>query len=534
MLRIVRFATLALCALLASCSPSDAANPLPSTSTSRSPGAASTTSSPVQVRATAAERLAIRFEAQTLVDGLTLAITSAGDHDGRTTFANPACCGIEGAQRFVRDVRVQAGGRALRVAHDVTGWSVEHSPGEILTIRYRLPPSGATTIDGGIEAQMRPLVHDGLFHLIGSTALLLPVGRDDSERLALDVDATAIVAADRFVSSFGPGNDLRGRTATRAQVRKALYLGGPISLSLHDTPSGRVGVVTSALDPTLRADDLRQDALAILAAERAFFDDSQPWYLVSVHGGRRKDPGVILGGGMGLTNAFVMYVTSGLDFADAEHREQFRWVLAHEYFHQWNGLTLRVASLPGTDDDDASVYWFSEGVTEFYTMRLLTRAGLQTSARSRDVLADKLRRYAANTHLGASAMAAGKLFWTDADGEQIPYLRGYLAAWAADLAMRRNRGAMRDLDATLLALVRRAKAEPGFRVDNAFLVATLGEGLSSRDAARLRRFIIDGGDVPLDEDSFGPCLVGTREAIDERSVWQFDFADAAATGCFRH
>ena len=87
-----------------------------------------------------------------------------------------------------------------------------------------------------------------------------------------------------------------------------------------------------------------------------------------------------------------------------------------------------MASHAGVDDDDASVYWFSEGATEFYTMRLLTRAGLQSPERSRDVLNNKLQRYAANSKRGVGADAAGALFWTDADGEQIPYLRGYLAA----------------------------------------------------------------------------------------------------------
>jgi predicted metalloprotease with PDZ domain len=121
-----------------------------------------------------------------------------------------------------------------------------------------------------------------------------------------------------------------------------------------------------------------------------------------------RDSNTYLGGGMGLTNSFVMFAKAGLDFSAAEQREQFRWVLAHEYFREWNGLTLRVASLPKSDDD-ASVYWFSEGVTEFYTMRLLTRAGLQSPARSRDVLDDRLTRYGANSKRGLSAKdAAGR------------------------------------------------------------------------------------------------------------------------------
>lgn len=41
---------------------------------------------------------------------------------------------------------------------------------------------------------------------------------------------------------------------------------------------------------------------------------------------------------------------------------------------------------------------------------------------------DRLSRYAANRKRDIGATAAGALFWSDSNGEQIPYLRGYLSA----------------------------------------------------------------------------------------------------------
>lgn len=126
------------------------------------------------------------------------------------------------------------------------------------------------------------------------------------------------------------------------------------------------------------------------------------------------------------------------------------------------------------------------------------------------------------------------MFWTDADGEQIPYLRGYLAAWHADIAMRRSSGGKRDLDTAMQALVKRANAEPNFRVDNVFLASYLTEGLAARDAKHLRQFMIDGGNAPLDASSFSPCLEGKQESISGHATLQFDFADVADTSCFDH
>jgi predicted metalloprotease with PDZ domain len=481
-----------------------------------------------------ADPITVRFDQLSPKQGLTLSITVAGDTDGVTTFSNEACCGIKDAQAFVRDVRIDASRRSLPLTLTASGWRVKHAPGETLTITYRLPPSGPLQIDAGTAGQFRPLIHNGLFHLIGTTALLLPTGRSGADPVKLDIDATRVVAGNRFVSSFGTGATINGIHSTRGQVASALYLGGPITLTLHDTAMGRLGIAHSGMKPAVRSNDLNDDALAIVQAARRFFNDGQPWYLISVHGAVRNGSKVNVGGGTGLTNSFAMFVADDLEFSDQEQREHFRWVLAHEYFHQWNGLTLRVATLPNSEKDDTSVYWFSEGVTEFHAMRLLTRAGLQSPQRSLAVLNSKLKRYGANSKRGISAREAGPLFWTDADGEQIPYLRGYLAAWYADLASGRSRGNNPGPDDLIRALVRRARAEPSFRVNNTFLAAYFSNGLAAQDAKVLHRFIIEGGEAPFAASSFGPCLKGEREQASGRSVLQFAFANQGNAKCFQH
>jgi hypothetical protein len=486
--------------------------------------------------AAAGERLpmAIRFDALSPVEGLRLSVSTRGDHDGSTTFSNTVCCGIDSAQGYIRDVRIYAGDKPLAVRQEGGGWTVRHAPDAPLRVSYRLPPTGPMLIDVGVPEQLRPIVEKNSFHVVGTFGLLLPMGRGRAAPITLDVDATQVADDAHFVSSFGSGNRLRGVQTTLGKASKAIYLGGAIRVSLHDTPTGKVAIAYSGMDAGFQPAVFSADTLAILAAERAFFRDRQDWYLVSLHGGRRQDPVINLGGGMGLTNSFAMFAWSGLDGRSEQHREQVRWVLAHEYFHNWNGLTLRVASRADGKGDDTSVYWFSEGVTEFYTMRVLTRMGLQAPARSLRVLNDKLERYAANSRRDVGAQAAGDLFWSDADGEQIPYLRGYLAAWAADLALRRNSGGKRGLDDSLRALVARGEAQEDFRVDNRFLVSYLSQGMSARDAARFSRFVLRGGDAPLDVDSLAPCLVGERKRLAKATALQFAFAKATNAACFRH
>lgn len=481
-----------------------------------------------------AEPVAIRFDSLSREEGLRLTIATRGDADGRTTFSTNSCCGIEDANRFVRDVRIRASGRMLRIEKSPEGWMVAHGPGTPLDVSYRLPPTGTTRIDTGPEDQFRPLVNDGWFHLIGDSSLLLPVRGAGTDTIGLRIDASRVTGSGQFASSFGPGSVVGPLPATRAQLRRALYLGGRIHLRVEENAGGKIGIAYSGMRPDLRREDLRRDVRGIVDAVRRFFRATQPWYLISVHGGTPRNERINIGGGTGLTDAFAMFVASGLDFAEPEEREQFRWVLAHEYIHQWIGLTVRVANLSGSENDDASVYWFSEGVTDFYTMRVLTRAGLQRPELSLDVLNDRLRRYSDNPKRNLSAKASGPLFWSDPDAEQIPYLRGYLAAWYADLAIGRSAlGDGRGLDKPILALVERAEAEPGFRVDTTFLVSHFGKDMSPADARTFRDFVVSGGKAPLREDAFLPCLI-PRSGVESGPALQFDFSDPENKTCFRH
>ena len=133
-----------------------------------------------------------------------------------------------------------------------------------------------------------------------------------------------------------------------------------------------------------------------------------------------------------------------------------------------------------------------------------------------------------------SAEAVGPLYYSDPDADQIPYLRGYLAAWRADVAMRRASGGRRSLDDAVLDLIKRAKADPAFRVDNAFLVSYLTQGLPAKDAEALNRLIISGGEVPFDEHTFSPCLRGVHGTGEMRDAWTYVFTDDANQHCFRH
>jgi predicted metalloprotease with PDZ domain len=104
-------------------------------------------------------------------------------------------------------------------------------------------------------------------------------------------------------------------------------------------------------------------------------------------------------------------------------------VVAHEFFHNWNGETLA-----GGDD---AFLWFTEGATVYCSYRILVRANVlspeQHAAHRRTVIA----RYRANPHRERVAVGeAGNSDMWDKDMVNLLYDGGYLAAEALDERIR--------------------------------------------------------------------------------------------------
>jgi predicted metalloprotease with PDZ domain len=144
--------------------------------------------------------------------------------------------------------------------------------------------------------------------------------------------------------------------------------------------------------------------------------------------------------------------------------ERFLSLVAHEYFHLWNGKRLRPAAL-GPFDYDREVYtgalWLVEGVTAYYDELVLARAGLTTGDRYLELQADRLRSHfdtpgRTRQSLSESSFDAWiKYYQRDENSlnSQISYYeKGQLVAMILDLEIRARSRSRRSLDDVLRAL----------------------------------------------------------------------------------
>jgi predicted metalloprotease with PDZ domain len=115
------------------------------------------------------------------------------------------------------------------------------------------------------------------------------------------------------------------------------------------------------------------------------------------------------------------------------------FMFAHEFFHLWNGKTLRFA---GTESD-----WFKEGITNYYTLKALNQIGFIDAATSEMIL-DQLfyQRYRNDPGFGTLSPSAAA---TPARKDRhwgLVYGGGLFAGIGLDLAIRHNTENANSLD----------------------------------------------------------------------------------------
>jgi predicted metalloprotease with PDZ domain len=211
-------------------------------------------------------------------------------------------------------------------------------------------------------------------------------------------------------------------------------------------------------------------------------------------------------------------------FFPRETYEETLSLAAHEFFHVWNVKRLRPAALLPYDysrEQYTRLLWWFEGVTSYYDMLSLVRAGIVEPRRYFKHLGEELTSLERTP--GASKMSleeASLVAWVKhyRPDENTPnsavsyYLKGALVAWALDLALRR---AGRSLD-WLVRLLHERHASGGLPEDGVERAAA--EALGEVPArAFFDRHVRGAQPLDLDLDPLGLSLRRRRsESFDDK------------------
>lgn len=418
------------------------------------------------------------------LSALAIEMRFAGDSDGETKIELPnSWGGYEKLYQAIQDFTVTGEDASVAPVREPAVRMVRHKPGALLTVSYRVVQywDGEPAANGGNE--YRPVIQLGYFHVLGNAVFALP------DR---DTQTPATFAMKALPAGWNFASDLEHATAhglTLDDLVESVSVGGDFRIVKR-------GQLRVAIRGTWKfSDDGFVNLLQpIIASHYRFWSDAEKPYLVTAIP-IKSAPENISVGGTGREDAFAFFATN-----NAENQVLNR-LLAHEHLHTW--IPRRIGGI--SENDDAVDYWLSEGFTDFYTARLLVRAGIWSPAVYAEETNALLLAYGTSAVRTEPNSRIVKDFWNDPAVERLPYQRGQLLAMMWDAKLRTASGGKRDFDDVMLAMHARVKTS---KKKTPLAAVLFGEEMrkAGADATDDRaRFVEKGEAVLLPENIFAPC-----------------------------
>jgi predicted metalloprotease with PDZ domain len=361
---------------------------------------------------------------------------------------------------------------------DKNGWRVEMEGAGDLRVSYRVYANELTVRTSHLDAS-----HG---YVNGASVFMFVRGRE-AEPVTLDVEAPPGWKTTTALPAEGKS---RFRAADYDQlVDSPLEIGEHLLLEWEQ--SGRPHRYAVWGSGNLDPDRLIADTRRIIATcERFFGDLPYASYTFILH--------LLPDGRGGLEHRDSCSLQADRWAFEGEAYENFVALVAHEFFHVWNGKRIRPEPLGPFDytrENYTRSLWVVEGLTTYYTELILRRAGLVTPERFLARLAESITRFRAlpgrhRQTLADSSFDSWIRFYRPDEhtpNAQISYYqKGALVGMLLDLELRRRTGNERSLDDLMRLLWERYGAvDEGYPEAGAGSVEALASELSGSDLSPL-------------------------------------------------
>ena len=374
---------------------------------------------------------------------------------------------------------------------------LHHRPNQRVSLTYEVvtqPPGTPLTV----AVYHNPVLRPSYFYVIGHALWVYPE-MSGTTPLRVTLQWKNIPTGWTLINSFGVGEPRQKVKTTLHEFRKGTFLAGDYRIKRFEIKKRPVYAVTRG---EWRFPDEKLNSLVqkVVQAQRDFWNSYDfPYYFVAVLPSDRRN----VRGGEGRTNSFSLYLPKNLTTLSVEHD---LYLLAHETFHAWNPLRL------GAYENDR-LYWFGEGVTDYYAFLLLLRAGLMSLEEYVAAHNSWIKAYYTSPVRSLTVDEMVQKRQTDWDAGQLFYKKGYLLANHLDFTIRSKTNGKHSLDDVMRSLLRSSK--PGsIELSEKRIEDALRPYLKDQGASDIEKYMVRGELVPTN-NSFGACA--TVDEIEHRS-----------------
>lgn len=364
---------------------------------------------------------------------------------------------------------------------------VSHAPGEEVTLSYTVKSPAPPLSDVN---DYRPSgSFDGVAFYSGIT-LWLPTAVDQQETILLSHRWQGAREEWYHFGPIGAGDERQAGKVRGLAVRELLFAAGPSAAWRTLGEGAQIGALAlsqGALDP----DQAIQAVTPVIETTRSFFPPmNENWYFMTAsQAGPEIENGFSIGG-TAVRSAFALYLSPGLSLGDVDR--VLSEVIAHEYFHNWNGVLFYL------DEEGVphSTRWFVEGFTDYYARVMSLRSGMISPEGFAQSLNETIAGYETSPDRDLDNEAVRALWVDNDDRSNISYKRGDLIALLIDESVRTQTNGAVSLDDLMVTLATRALAgQDRPKADEVF--AWLAEKGSPQIALEIQRLLSEGGRIPL-------------------------------------
>ena len=404
---------------------------------------------------------------------------------------------IRNVSALLRDVRF-AGATA---SSGGPTWELAHRERATIRVEYVVDPQHAAFDDW--DYTHHPITTRKFFHGMGNAFLMAPANARGIPETFEVILRWKLPAGYDAACSWGVGRHV-GAQIKSTDLRHSVYLAGDLTTKSVALESRRVTVaMVDAFKFDVNA--FTEMTTKIIAGQCDFMVETKfPDFVVTaIPVGKPLQPGESRLSGSGLYNSFALFVAPQSGLTDAvEH------LFAHELFHYWNGRIL------AAQDPERLVYWFVEGITDYYALRILYESGYWDAETYVKWLNRHLREYTLNPAIHATNEEIDKLYWEQREtvGE-VAYQRGLLLGLRWHY-LATSKGVRGGFDRLFQSLVDRARTGR-FQLTNNEIRAAGNRLLGSWFSGEFDQYVQRAETVDVPPDALGPAIEGKATAIYE-------------------
>lgn len=429
---------------------------------------------------------------------LKITVSFQGDKKGITTIKLPLEFGGQDAlYKCVQNLRMTTANAKLSETDKPELKKITHLPNEKITLEYELvqdwegnPNAGGASQNAG--GGYRPILKKDYFHVLGSGTWILP---DSEEETKLKV---SIVWKDfpkdwNLANSFGANKAQQNFQTDAGSFLSSVFVGGDFRVNQR-LVKGKPIFVALRGKWNFTDDEFTNLVQKIIETERGFWNDfKHPFYLVTAIPLEGKNSYSF--GGTGLTDSFATFMT------DNANLENISFLLAHEYFHNWNSIAFG-----GMKEPEALLYWFSEGFTDYYTYRLLLRSGLINAEKYLAQYNEFLTDYYLSEVRNENNQRVLKDFFSNYAVSKLPYRRGFLLATKWNRIIVDQSNGKKSLDDVMQNIFRDAKQKKIKQLSKEYLIGILSKYANYDFASDIEKYAENGETIGNFTGVFGSCV----------------------------